>query len=330
MSEDIKTDGEFNIEKETQPPLFRFQSLIIPLLVFILYMIIMIIVFVVPKKWYDNGKKEHATAGTPSKTLICLFWLLEIFFGIFLSLLINLIMECKKPSELPSHVKTTIIIVFNISCYGVIGTWTGNLIVGLCDTYNPANVLNSKDIVKYVNMSVEPYLMGYVYGYGKYYKTQRYSSPYLFKISLTDYGYEEFDETTFPDIYSFRLNYNNTFDQKIEENLEKGLEAVEKDWNKDKRKLRKLYFGVYPDFQELYYASKTGKLTGKYSQGSRVSSIVFGASTYYEYAIKALPHIEIGINRTLVCSSEDPKFDEGGKLFDDAPNLDAYYNELYS
>ena len=56
--------------------------------------------------------------------------------------------------------------------------------------------------------------------------------------------------------------------------------------------------------------------------------MIFGFSIYYEYAIKSLPHREIGINRTLVCSQEIPKFND--KILKNPPNLDAYYSELYN
>ena len=307
------------------------KNIIIPYLIGFVYFVYALIMFIVPRCRYNDAKNEHETMKPPNSAIIAFHF---VFHIVFTALIIGIIgcfhnyfthFKCKCFEYFT-------IVMFAGGCGPSLIFYILSLVFGICKTINPANVISPEKIHEYINKSSTRELMGYVYAYGGARSGRnrfpKYSGAYVFKINMTKISKDEFNEDDYPDIYGFEIKYNSKYDDLIKNYFEEGKKRTKNAFYENGYKASKYFSGIYPDFQDVNYVSKTGHYKGKYSQSARVAAVFFAVATYYDHTTSSIPYYSMSINRTLECdTSETPTIDTS--YYHEKPNLEKLYNNFY-
>lgn len=296
------------------------------LIVFIVYAIVM---YEVPKKEYNKTKDKYETIGKPKKSFVSYHFILNIFLGLMIFILLLFVMTDGDGRALG---ECFIIILPFLAIFFIVEVviYFVCLASGFKNIPKPSNVLLPIDIHNYINRTQSNNLMGYVYGSSIDGKNTYYSDPAVFKINLIDYQSNTFDEKELGNMFYVRLNTVDNKSDAINQLFRNATVAVQSFWENKNKQLEKIYMGVYPDFSDVYYVSKTGKFSGKYGKSSRAASIIFGLSTFYDHYVKSLPLIPINITRNIDNSESHVSFHISNYKVDQKPDLSLYYDNLYN
>lgn len=305
---------------------------IIPIMLAVLYLIYMSLMYSIPYNKYKKARNEHKTVKALNVPLKWFYFGFHIFLALFL-LFLSYSLLTKFKEQLNFKIISVV-----VTGSAMVTFWSLCIAFTFLEIFNPRNAISIETIADHINKSNKNYLMGYVYARGNKFKVEkhkriryRYSSPYIFKVNVTAVSYEGINATGYPDYLGYEINYNYDNDDTIEYYLNKGREAVKSSLHNNGYKYEDIYFGFYPDYQGIYYISKTGKYTGKYGLSSKIASAIFGVGTYYDQLISSLPYYSSDFNRTLVYynKTEEPQYDHGESVFKQCPDLEKLYSELY-
>lgn len=344
---------ELDIEKDKQNQRFNPIIFIVISMISVIYLIYMVVLFAVPRKRYNNAKNEYKIVKSPSSAIIIIHFLFHISVTVTFFSLTFFIYECVKKYDTNRmfHLLNFVLsIVF--STFAVL-FWIIGLIFGLTLTINPGKVLSPNELNKTITNTNTKHLITYAYGeilelqnnvsttniydiktrFNRRYKstTPKYSQPYIIKMNITDFQYDEFDETKYPDIYGLELNISNNFDEKIKYYINISCNEVREAMTSNGYEMTDCIIGIYPDFQGINYVSKTGKYKGKYSQSARIAAAFFGVGTYYDHTTSSIPYYSLNINRTFeYYDPSEPPLIDPSTFLDISPNIGDFYNKIFA
>lgn len=309
------------------------KMIFISVAVGVLLLIYTIVLFIVPRTEYLNSKKNTRTE-KPNVALIVLYFIMQFLFILTIVPLVQLILTgCDEDG---SGYYRSWGCLFNTILLSVCGSlvfvvWIVNLILSFVYTYNAGNCYSPDTIRNYINQSQNTNLMVYCYGYYTQYRYRYYSTPLTFKVNLSNPSNIQFDDFDYPNNYAYQINYNDIKDDGAEEISQKCINELNTYYNKIGKTPKKIYTGIYPDFNEIYYVSKDRKLRGKYSQVSRIFASIFGVATVYDHYLKSIDSYSVNITRMINCTDIDQKSTGSSNFFAQGvePNLSFYYQYLY-
>ena len=357
----------FDVEKD-RPSTYNYRekkhlspiTIIIAITVAVIYLAYMIILFAVPRKRYNDAKNDHVTIRSPHVGITVIHFLFHIFAATFFAILILMISACIQDvdvSECPT-VTTFILTIVTGSCIYLL--WLLGLIFGIVFTINPGSVVPPNEVNGKIANANNTHMI--FYAYGETYKSQsktsstsvhdietqltrshyhhsssrsrrrkyKYTQPYIVKMNLTDFQYDEFNETKYPDIYGLELKANDDFDENIINYSKIGCDVARTVMEAHGYEMTGCNTGTYPSFKGMYYVSKTGHYKGKYSQSARIAAAFFGVGTYFDHTTSAIPYYSLNINRTFeYYDPSNPPSIDGETILTSSPTISEIYDDLF-
>ena len=257
---------------------------------FVGYIILVIVMFAVPRLRYNSAKKKHEVSKTPSNTIIAFYFVNHI---VCLCFIVSFIFQKKY----------TFMLALLTAFF-----WVFNIVFGFLNTINPGSTKFVSALPDYVNDVNKTKLMGYVYAYGyevRRYRRNRktrtekvygYSIPYVFLAHGSNFTIENFE---IPDrnMFGYKFNFMNNEDTKSIDAIMDGETYIRR-YSKIPN-IKKIISGYYPDIKGVNFFSTTGKLSGIYGQAARVIAGIFGFGTYYDHTTSAIPLYSSTIHRDI-------------------------------
>lgn len=307
----------------------RNNAVIVSMAVGFVIILYSVALFLDPRLKYLSNKKK-GTTDNPDVLLIVLYFLMHFSFAMIVIGILQFVLRETVDSFSKSRkwifgmsIKLNNVIFGNL----VVLFWLFSMIYAFCCIENPT-VYTPNNIRQLIDDTNSSNLMGYCYGYRRSYKISCYSTVYTFKLNLTNYSRTSFDDYDYPNNYAYRLNKVDKKDEHTDAIFESCVNAIKEGYRNNGKDLWKVYTGIYPEFNDVYYVSKYGKFKGKFSKVSRIFTFIFGIPTVFDHYIKSMEIFLINISRVISHNGISHDFDLSNFNIEASHDIDL--NSIYN